>query len=77
METAVIITAIVVNIIGIGGMIFYAGRKIGKICQNVNTCSKNIGDLTLALNKTSARVQAVEIAVNAHTSIHKRYEGGT
>ncbi len=77
MNTAVVITAIVINILGIGGMVFYAGRKIGTICANVNRCSENISALTMQLNKLSGRVQAVEIGVNAHTSVHRRTQGET
>ncbi len=75
MNTAVIWTAIIVNVLGVGGMIFYAGRKVGKICANVNRCSENISLLTMQLNKLAGRVQAVEIGVSAHTSVHRRTQG--
>ncbi len=77
MEAAVIWTAIIINVLGVGGIVFYAGRKVGKICANVNRCSENISQLTMTVNKLAGRVQAVEIGVTAHTSIHKRYEGSS
>ncbi len=75
MEAAVIWTAIIINVVGVASMVYYAGRKVGTICTRLNTCSENISALTMQLNKLASRVQAVEIGVTAHTSVHRRTQG--
>ncbi len=77
MELAAIIISALGLLLVMLGIAWSSGRKIGTICQRLDTLSTNQGEMVLAMNKTNARVQSIEIAVNAHTSIHKRYEGSS